>query len=205
MADIASWYITELPSEIVDIVERDVKKFDDHVDDSLLIGDVKHTEQRDSKNAWIPTSHWVAGWIWYYVQKINRENFRYDLTDIDGGSIQYTVYNEGQYYKSHADTDLASYYRPVDVPSEKTNCRNDQTLLSGEYVRKLSFTLQLTDQREYRGGEVEFFDLEGKPYMAPKQQGTLIVFDSRVKHRVRKVKSGTRKSLVGWCVGPRWK
>ena len=26
MADIASWYITELPSEIVDIVERDVKK-----------------------------------------------------------------------------------------------------------------------------------------------------------------------------------
>ena len=40
MADIASWYITGLPSEIVDIVEKDVKKFDEHVDDSLLIGDV---------------------------------------------------------------------------------------------------------------------------------------------------------------------
>ena len=205
MADIVSWYITELPSEIIDIVERDVKKFDDKVNDSLLIDDIKDTQHRDSKNAWIPASHWITGWIWYYVQRINRENFCYDLTDIDGGSIQYTVYNEGQYYNAHADTDLGSYYKPEEIPSERTNCRNDQTLIMGEYVRKLSFTLQLTDQTEYRGGEVEFFDIDGKPHMAPKQKGTIIVFDSRVKHRVREVKSGTRKSLVGWCVGPRWK
>ena len=45
----------------------------------------------------------------------------------------------------------------------------------------------------------------GERYFAPKQKGTLIVFDSRTKHRVRTVKSGLRKSLVGWVVGPRWK
>ena len=39
----------------------------------------------------------------------------------------------------------------------------------------------------------------------PKQKGIIAFFDSRTPHRVRKVKSGMRKSLVGWVVGPRWK
>ena len=38
-----------------------------------------------------------------------------------------------------------------------------------------------------------------------KEKGTIIIFDSRMRHRVRKVKSGTRKSIVGWVEGPRWK
>ena len=55
-----------------------------------------------------------------------------------------------------------------------------------------------------------FRDFFGERYSerereAPKQRGTMIVFDSRVRHRVRKIKSGTRKSIVGWVVGPRWK
>ena len=60
-------------------------------------------------------------------------------------------------------------------------------------------------KKDYRGGEVEFINSAGERYFAPKQKGTLIVFDSRTKHRVRTVKSGLRKSLVGWVVGPRWK
>ena len=47
--------------------------------------------------------------------------------------------------------------------------------------------------------------MTSKRYFAPKQKGTLIVFDSRTKHRVRTVKTGLRKSIVGWVVGPRWK
>ena len=76
---------------------------------------------------------------------------------------------------------------------------------SGEYVRKLSFTLQLSEPTDYRGGEVEFLDSEGQRFLAPKQRGTMIVFDARTRHRVRKVKEGLRKSIVGWVVGPRWK
>ena len=72
-------------------------------------------------------------------------------------------------------------------------------------VRKLSFSLQLSDPEDYRGGELEFIDNSNKPFLAPKQRGTMVVFDSRVKHRVRKVKSGLRKSIVGWVIGPRWK
>ncbi len=83
--------------------------------------------------------------------------------------------------------------------------REDQTIIQGEYVRKLSFALQLSDSNEYTGGEVQFLDNGGKTYFAPKQRGTLMVFDSRTKHRVRRVRSGLRKSLVGWVVGPRWR
>jgi PKHD-type hydroxylase len=46
-------------------------------------------------------------------------------------------------------------------------------------------------------------DNAGKLYFAPKQRGAIIFFDSRTPHRVRKIKSGMRKSLVGWVVGPR--
>jgi PKHD-type hydroxylase len=77
--------------------------------------------------------------------------------------------------------------------------------VQGEYVRKLSFSLQLSDPEDYTGGEVQFMDNSRKTYFAPKQRGTLIMFDSRTPHRVRKVKSGMRKSLVGWVVGKRWR
>ena len=48
-------------------------------------------------------------------------------------------------------------------------------------------------------------DYNGKPFFCPKERGTLVLFDSRSKHRVRKVKSGIRKSIVGWVIGNQWK
>ena len=87
----------------------------------------------------------------------------------------------------------------------RSNISQDLVTMQGEYVRKLSFSLQLSDPEDYTGGEVQFMDNGRKTYFAPKQRGTLIMFDSRTPHRVRKVKSGMRKSLVGWVVGPRWR
>ena len=46
---------------------------------------------------------------------------------------------------------------------------------------------------------------KGDKYVAPRQRGSIMLFDSRTMHRVCKVTKGTRKSLVGWVVGPRWK
>ena len=76
---------------------------------------------------------------------------------------------------------------------------------SCELVRKLSFTLQLSDPDEYEGGNVQLIDESGKSYIAPRQRGTIILFDSRTQHRVIKVKKGVRKSIVGWVLGPRWR
>ena len=205
MAFLTTWSMTDLPSEMIDILEKDIEKFDDWQDDSKVMGNQLAPKIRNSKNAWIPTEHWIGGLIWYYIQKANRENFLYDLWDIDGGSIQYTHYEPGDYYTWHVDGDISSTFKPNIKPGSGVNISQDQVLQKGECVRKLSFSLQLSDAKDYKGGEVEFINSAGERYFAPKQKGTLIVFDSRTKHRVRTVKSGLRKSLVGWVVGPRWK
>ena len=205
MAYLTCWHVTDLPTDIVKIVEEDLKQYDDQAKESEIMGGEVDKVIRSSKNLWIPTSHWIGGWLWYYIDKSNRENFRYDLTEIDGGSIQYTQYGEGQFYNWHQDADIDTFYKPRIIPNSGTNLAEDLLTLQGEYVRKLSFALQLSDPEDYTGGEVQFLDNNGTTYFAPKQRGTLMIFDSRTKHRVRKVKSGMRKSLVGWVVGPRWK
>ena len=205
MAFLTTWSMTDMPSEMIDILEKDIEKFDDWQDDSKVMGNQLAPKIRNSKNAWIPTEHWIGGLIWYYIQKANRENFLYDLWDIDGGSIQYTHYEPGDYYTWHVDGDITSSFKPNIKPGSGVNISEDQVLQKGECVRKLSFSLQLSDAKDYRGGEVEFINSAGERYFAPKRKGTLIVFDSRTKHRVRTVKSGLRKSLVGWVVGPMWK
>ena len=206
MASNVCWEFTELPVEIIDILDNDIKKFDKSIEPSRLKGEKdKITVVRDSQNAWVPTSHWIAGYLWYYVSKINQNNFLYDITDIDSQTLQYTHYREGQYYTWHSDTALDTYHKPQQGHREGENRGQEEIIQVGEYVRKLSFTLQLSDPTDYRGGEVEFLNSEGQRFLAPKQRGTMIVFDSRTRHRVRKVKEGLRKSIVGWVVGPRWK
>tara|TARA_B000000557_G_scaffold233038_1_gene207312 strand:- start:706 stop:1323 length:618 start_codon:yes stop_codon:yes gene_type:complete len=205
MANLVCWDFTELPVDVIDILEKDIKKFDPSTQTSGLMGNQIDPHIRNSKNTWIETSYWIGGWLWYYVSKMNRENFLYDIVDIDSGTLQYTHYSEGQFYNWHSDSDLDTHIKPQIRYSSGDNKAQEQTLLAGEYIRKLSFTLQLSEPTDYRGGEVEFLDSGGRRFLAPKQRGTMIVFDSRTRHRVRKVKSGLRKSIVGWVVGPRWK
>ena len=116
MAFQSVWYYTDLPEDIVDIIERDLtENFDPQMADSRLHGDALNKEQRNSQNTWIPTHHWVAGFLWHYVQRANRENFLYDLRNIDGESLQYTRYEEGQFYGWHNDAGLATQYKPQSV------------------------------------------------------------------------------------------
>ena len=52
------WYYTDLPEDVVDIIERDLsEKFDPLMGDSKLHGDALNKEKRNSQNAWIPTTH----------------------------------------------------------------------------------------------------------------------------------------------------
>ena len=184
--------------------------FDSHLQDSK-IGDgyegIVDKEKRNAKNAWVPTTHWIAGFVWHYVQRANRENFLYNLTNIDGESLQYTTYEEGEYYGWHNDQGVSSYYKPISSGNRGNGGEIAQDFLNVncELVRKLSFSLLLSDPDTYEGGNLQLLDESGKSYYAPRQRGTIILFDSRTQHRVQKVKSGVRKSLVGWVCGNRWK
>lgn len=212
MAYQSIWYFTNIPKEIVSIIETDIaNNFDPQLHASRIggggEGGVVDADKRNARNAWIPTNHWVAGFLWHYVMRANRENFLYDLTNVDGESLQYTVYGEGEYYGWHNDAGLAGQYKPVSAGNRGHDGEILQDFVNEncEKVRKLSFSLQLSDPDEYEGGNFQLMDETGRSYFAPRQRGTLILFDSRSQHRVLPVKKGVRKSIVGWTVGPRWK
>ena len=208
MAYQSIWYFTDLNQEIVKTIETDLEQnFDNDMKESQIDSGKVEKWKRNSKNAWVPTTHWLGGFMWHYVQRANRENFLYDLHHIDSETMQYTRYGEGEFYGWHSDSDLHCQYKPV---SEGLQCNSEEMIgdflrENTEYVRKLSFVLQLSDPGDYEGGNLQLLNEEGKSYIAPRQRGTVILFDSRTKHRVQKVRSGVRKSIVGWVVGPRWK
>ena len=211
MAYQSIWYYTNIPNKIVDILEEDLaENFDPQLQDSRVgTGDygTVDKEKRNARNAWVPTSHWIGGFVWHYVMRANRENFLYDLDNIDSESLQYTVYGEGQYYGWHNDADLASHYKPTSAGNRGNGdeIASDFINENCEKVRNLSFSLLLSDPETYEGGNLQIMDEAGKSYIAPRQRGAIILFDSRSQHRVQKVTKGVRKSIVGWTVGPRWK
>lgn len=67
-------------------------------------------------------------------------------------------------------------------------------------TRKLSISVQLSDQSEYEGGDLQFM-INDKHYNMPRNAGTVIVFPPYMLHRVTPITSGTRMSLVGWVHG----
>ena len=162
--------------------------------DSKLHGDALNKEKRNSQNAWIPTTHWVGGFLWHYIQRANRENFLYDLRCIDGESMQYTRYSEGQFYGWHNDAGLATQYKPVSVGNRQDGLGQDFINENVEMVRKLSFAMQLSDPDDYEGGNVQLLDEAGQSYIVPRKRGTIVLFEGCTQHRVLKVTKPKQES-----------
>lgn len=124
----------------------------------------------------------IRDFLWEYVKQANINAFGVDVANF--AELQFTEYHasEGGHYDWHHDIDWAG-----EKPSD----------------RKLSITVQLSDPSEYTGGDFQFNECE-TPANA-KEKGTILVFPSYLQHRVTPVLSGTRKSLVAWFHGPRWR
>ena len=192
MANTCCWYETRIPESLMKSLLVDLDKVDENIFIKSKVNPqdskIKYSI-RKSQHCWIPSTHWIGGFLWYYIRMANKDNFLYDISDIENDLIQYTQYNKGDYYNWHTDMDIGDINEP------------------DQLVRKLSFTLQLTNEDEYTGGNLEFADFDDSSYrfLVPKSRGTMIVFDSRTPHRVTPIESGIRKSLVGWVVGKRWR
>lgn len=208
----ASSYVafdTGISPEFVELFKKDISDVSDADLTNSEIGNPgnpsNNNKIRSSKHLWIPTDYWISGMVWHYVNRANKENFQYDLTGFENEHIQYTVYETGDFYNWHVDTNLDSLYQPKLIPSYNKSLTSEKQILSGEYVRKLTFSVQLTDDNDYVGGDVHLLTPEKKSYFLPRNIGSITIFDSRISHRVLKIKSGTRRALVGWICGPRWK
>jgi PKHD-type hydroxylase len=140
---------------------------------------------RVTQVAWIgrlPASEWIFAEMEKRVQQINQLAFRFELFGLLE-NMQYTVYegSEGGHYNWHVDQGGEA------IPQK----------------RKISISLQLSDDHAYEGCELE---LIGNGILtASRKRGTLIAFPAYVLHRVTPITHGTRKSLVAWVNGPEFK
>ena len=132
---------------------------------------------------------------WHFLREANKINFNYKLEYFQ--PVQFARYRNGGHYDWHQDASGQNSH--------------------GE-SRKLSLTFCLTDPNDYEGGELEFFggnrqmeemELPDGTKVSAEQikqdirdQGSVIVFDSRDYHRVTPCTKGTRYSIVCWTVGP---
>jgi len=116
------------------------------------------------------------------IARVNAESFGFDLTGI-GAPMQFTVYEEGQFYGWHSDMGA---HTPV--------------------AHKLTLSLQLSDPAEYTGGTFETWVGHGRaPTAYPKERGTAILYPSYILHCVTPVTRGVRKSLIAWMTGPKFR
>jgi len=67
--------------------------------------------------------------------------------------------------------------------------------------RKLSFSIQLSEEGDYDGGDLEFLNLGLEPGKL-RRQGTLVLFPAFWTHRVTPTTRGVRYAAVGWVHGP---
>lgn len=107
------------------------------------------------------------------IQTIN-ENIKIKGVDIRNlGPYQFTKYSIGDFYEWHTDSD---------------NDKNRN--------RHYSIVIQLND--DYEGGTLQLKDENQKEYDLERGVGNLFIFDSNTIHRVTKLTSGIRYSLVNW-------
>ena len=137
---------------------------------------------RRSQLVWLSREYWLRDLLFEYVSEANRRAFDVDVRNC--ADLQYTEYlasNQGQ-YGWHTDT----HWQNADV-----------------YDRKISVTLQLSDEADYEGGDFEFSEVETPKNS--KSKGTILIFPSYLSHRVTPVAKGKRYSLVAWFEGPKWR
>ena len=128
---------------------------------------------------------WLYDTIWEAVATVQEEGWNFDIRGIFE-EMQYTTYDSSKgdsFYSRHQDIGATHNHR------------------------KISITLQLTDESEYEGGE---FLLEGheddlREWKPLEQKGSMIMFPSFTYHRVTPVTKGKRKVLVVWISGPKLK
>ena len=191
------WYFkSAIPEHICD----DIVKYGHQLQDQIAVtGDygnkklnkkqiVNLKKKRNSDVVWMDDK-WIYKEIHPYIHNENKNagwNFDWNHSE----SCQFTKYKKGQYYDWHCD----SWDRPYQKQGDPTT--------HGK-IRKLSVTVTLSNPKEYKGGELEFNFVGSKTKKCKElnSKGSMVIFPSFMKHRVKPVIQGERNSLVMWNTG----
>ena len=169
---------SEIPVDICDCI---IKNLDDNYEYGKVGDDGEYNSKIRNVKVSFKKNNWVNALLVGYMRYANFHNFNYYLSENDKEGVQFSKYNEGCFYGKHTDYGDNDAHR----------------------TRKLSLSLQLSDENEYEGGELILYNHlnNNNIITACKSKGSLIVFDSRIAHEVTTVTSGTRYSLVKWYHG----
>jgi predicted 2-oxoglutarate/Fe(II)-dependent dioxygenase YbiX len=132
--------------------------------------------QKVVDNCWLPLNHEVHNAL-QPAWKSAMEFFKFDVEFVEPYDLK--RYQTGGFFNRHIDN-----YHGNNVPVD----------------RKISMTLQLSDETEYTGGQVVFGH-----HRVTKKRLSATFFPSFYPHYVDKIESGIRWSLIGWAWGPYWK
>jgi len=170
---------------------------------------------RDSEISWL-TDQWIYDLVVPFINDANvRAGWKYNIDCFE--QFQFTKYNSpGGLYGWHNDGcgDHNSVYKRF-IPGVHKYDENGEmppgyqagnsSLINK--VRKLSVTINLSENNSYEGGNLKFDygpHNEGERYhecTEIRPRGSIIIFPSFVHHQVTPVTKGTRYSLVLWSCG----
>jgi PKHD-type hydroxylase len=134
-----------------------------------------------------PDTAWIFDRLNQVIQAANEIYYNFELNGYS--KFQYTVYRseENGHYDWHMDMAIGN------TPHDDIE------------HRKLSLSLCLND--EYKGGEFFVNIGTGSQPADPieTKKGRIILFPSFIIHKVSPITKGTRRSLVAWVLGPKFK
>lgn len=127
-----------------------------------------------------PDTDWIFRRLARLASDANARSFSFRVDGFDEGVqlIHYDAAIKGSY----------------DWHTDRGRSRQSET-------RKLSISIQISDEHDYDGGNLEL-NGDGTPFRAARTLGTAIIFPSFVLHRVTPVTRGERSALVAWLHGP---
>ena len=135
--------------------------------------------KRTTRVSWIPFN--LANQMYHIIERwmldTNSNHMGFDGMQLTEPA-QYTEYDKGGFYDWHTDSNTEMSSRPP--------------------IRKISMTLLLNDPKDFQGGEFEI--VEDKK-CAKLKRGYAVFFASFIRHRIKPILKGNRKSLVMWFGG----
>tara|TARA_Y100001973_G_C5168924_1_gene317838 strand:+ start:232 stop:795 length:564 start_codon:yes stop_codon:yes gene_type:complete len=171
---------SEIPSDICDKIINSIHPSQYTMgtvgkdSNNIVDNTIRNVDIKFSDNSWINSM--LVG----YIMKANCCNFKYNLSDCDKEQVQISRYTKGKYYNRHTDFGSDSSHMG--------------------HTRKLSATVQLSDEESYDGGDFVLYHINDT-IIAPRSKGTVFIFDSRIPHQVKPIICGVRFSLVKWYHG----
>tara|TARA_B100001059_G_scaffold218909_1_gene239516 strand:- start:285 stop:818 length:534 start_codon:yes stop_codon:yes gene_type:complete len=173
-----NYCVTNISNDLI----KDILRYKEKELQKSAVNEKSGLIKRNSKISWIK-DRTICQRVFSVIKDKAADFSNFNLDNIE--PLQYSEYDTNQEYGWHQDLNLKPY--------------------EDGRIRKISFSIFLNN--DFEGGE---FDLEihgpdAKPrYISEwkRYNENCVIFNSDMWHRVRPVKSGVRKSIVGWLLGP---